>query len=29
VIGFQRNVFLREWWRYVDIDTAEQARRRQ
>jgi len=27
VVGFHRNVFLRDWWRYVDIDTAERARR--
>ena len=27
IVGFHRNVFLREWWRYVDIDTAERARR--
>jgi ABC-type transport system substrate-binding protein len=27
VVGYHRNVFLREFWRYVDIDTAEQARR--
>jgi len=27
VVGYHRNVFLREWWRYVDIDLAEQARR--
>jgi len=27
VVGFHRNVFLREWWRYVDIDLAERARR--
>ncbi len=29
VVGYHRNVFLREFWKYVDIDTAEQARRRQ
>jgi len=29
VIGHHRNVFLREWWRYVDIDPAERARRTQ
>jgi len=27
VVGFHRNVFLREWWRYIDIDPAERARR--
>jgi ABC-type transport system substrate-binding protein len=27
VVGYHRNVFLREWWRYLDIDTAERARR--
>jgi ABC-type transport system substrate-binding protein len=27
VVGYHRNVFLREWWRYVDIDLAERARR--
>jgi len=27
VLGYHRNVFLREWWRYVDIDLAEKARR--
>jgi ABC-type transport system substrate-binding protein len=27
VLGFHRNVFLREWWKYVDIDNAERARR--
>lgn len=27
VVGFHRNVFLRDWWRYVDIDAAERARR--
>jgi ABC-type transport system substrate-binding protein len=27
VVGYHRNVFVREFWRYVDIDTAEQARR--
>ncbi len=25
VVGYHRNVFLREWWRYVDIDPAERA----
>jgi len=27
VVGYHRNVFLREFWRYIDIDTAEKARR--
>ena len=27
VVGFHRNVFLRQFWRYVDIDRDEQARR--
>ena len=27
VIGYHRNVFVRDYWRYVDIDSAEQARR--
>ncbi|MEO5697536.1 MAG: ABC transporter substrate-binding protein [Burkholderiaceae bacterium] len=27
VVGYHRNVFVRDFWRYVDIDTAEQARR--
>ena len=27
VVGFHRNVFLREWWKYVDVDNAERARR--
>jgi ABC-type transport system substrate-binding protein len=27
VVGFHRNVFIREFWRYVDIDVAEKARR--
>jgi ABC-type transport system substrate-binding protein len=27
VIGYHRNVFLREFWRYVDVDPAEKARR--
>ena len=27
VVGYHRNVFLREFWRYVDIDLAEKARR--
>jgi ABC-type transport system substrate-binding protein len=29
VVGYDRNVFLRDWWRYVDIDPAERARRLQ
>ena len=29
VIGYQRNVFLREFWKFVDIDSAELARRSQ
>ena len=27
VVGYHRNVFVRDWWRYVDIDTAEKSRR--
>jgi ABC-type transport system substrate-binding protein len=27
LVGYHRNVFLREFWKYVDIDTGEQARR--
>ena len=27
VVGYHRNVFLREFWRYVDVDLAEKARR--
>ena len=27
VVGYHRNVFLREFWRYIDIDPAEKARR--
>jgi ABC-type transport system substrate-binding protein len=27
VVGYHRNLFLREFWRYVDIDPAEKARR--
>ena len=26
VVGYHRNVFVRDWWRYVDIDTAEKSR---
>ena len=29
VVGYQRNVFMREFWKYVDIDSAELARRTQ
>ena len=29
VVGYQRNVFLREFWKFVDIDPAELARRSQ
>ncbi len=28
VLGFHRNVFLREFWQYVDVDAAAQARAR-
>jgi ABC-type transport system substrate-binding protein len=27
VVGYHRNVFLREFWKYVDVDTAERDRR--
>lgn len=27
VVGYDRNVFMREFWRYVDIDLDEKARR--
>jgi ABC-type transport system substrate-binding protein len=27
VVGYHRNVFLREFWRYVDVDPTEKARR--
>jgi ABC-type transport system substrate-binding protein len=27
VIGYEHNLYLREWWRYIDIDLAERARR--
>jgi ABC-type transport system substrate-binding protein len=27
VIGFHRNVFMRQWWKYVDIDLAEKIKR--
>ena len=26
VVGFHRNVFLREFWKFVDVDNAEKAR---
>ena len=26
VVGYHRNVFVLDWWRYVDIDTAEKSR---
>ena len=29
VVGYHRNVFLREWWRYVDIDPAVRAAKAQ
>jgi ABC-type transport system substrate-binding protein len=29
VVGYHRNVFMREFWKYIDIDTAELARRGQ
>ena len=29
VVGYHRNVFLREFWKYLDIDSAELARRGQ
>jgi ABC-type transport system substrate-binding protein len=28
VVGYHRNVFVRDFWRYVDIDTAELQKRR-
>jgi ABC-type transport system substrate-binding protein len=28
VVGYHRNVFVRDFWRYVDIDTAVQASRK-
>ena len=28
VVGYHRNIFVRDFWKYVDIDTAELARRR-
>lgn len=27
VVGYHRNIFVRDFWRYVDIDTDEQQRR--
>ena len=27
VVGYHRNVFMRETWKYLDIDTVERARR--
>jgi ABC-type transport system substrate-binding protein len=27
VVGYHRNIFVRDFWRYVDIDSAELARR--
>jgi hypothetical protein len=27
VVGYHRNVFVRDFWRYVDIDTEELQRR--
>jgi ABC-type transport system substrate-binding protein len=27
VVGFHRNVFLRDFWKYVDVDLAEKAKR--
>ncbi len=27
VVGFHRNVFLRDFWKYIDIDTVEKAKR--
>ena len=26
VVGYKRNVFVRGWWRYIDIDTGVQQR---
>ena len=26
VVGYHRNIFVRDWWRYVDIDSAAQQR---
>ena len=27
VIGYHRNMFMREFWRYVDVDPEERKRR--
>jgi ABC-type transport system substrate-binding protein len=27
VVGYHRNIFVRDFWRYVDLDAAERARR--
>jgi ABC-type transport system substrate-binding protein len=27
VVGYHRNIFVRDFWKYIDIDTAEQQRR--
>jgi hypothetical protein len=27
VVGYHRNIFVRDFWKYIDIDTAELARR--
>jgi hypothetical protein len=27
VVGYHRNVFLREFWKFVDVDNDEKARR--
>ena len=26
VVGYHRNIFVRDWWRYIDIDTGVQQR---
>jgi hypothetical protein len=28
VVGYHRNIFVRDFWRYVDVDTAELQKRR-
>jgi len=28
VVGFDRNLFVRDWWKYVDVDIETQQRRR-
>jgi hypothetical protein len=28
VIGYHRHLFVRDFWKYVDVDPAERARRR-